>query len=183
MHTLVGNLLIAPPAVKGNFWYKTVVMITENHKNGSVGLVLNKRSQMSVKEFGEQLGFELDIPGFVYLGGPVNVKSLSFLHSNDWVCKNTMRINDQFSISSADDILPRLSIGDRPEHWRIFLGMCGWAEGQLAGEIAGVAPYPKDSSWCLATGDIDIVFGSDNKDQWCNALDRSGLEFAQNMLA
>jgi putative AlgH/UPF0301 family transcriptional regulator len=94
-----------------------------------------------------------------------------------------MRINNYFSISSADDILPRLSLGDRPEHWRIFLGMCGWAEGQLAGEIAGVAPYPKDSSWCLATGDLDIVFGSDNKDQWCNALDRSGLEFAQNMLA
>jgi putative transcriptional regulator len=183
MKTLIGNLLIAPPAVKGNFWYKTVVMITENHNDGTVGLVLNKRSQMSVKEFGEQLGFHIDLPGFVYLGGPVNVKSLSFLHSNEWVSKNTLPINQHYSLSSADDILPRLAMGDCPERWRLFLGMCGWAEGQLAGEIKGDAPWNKETSWCLATGDQELVFGTDNKDQWCNALDRSGLEFAQKILA
>lgn len=180
---IIGNLLIAPPAVKGNFWYKTVIMMTEHHANGSVGIVLNKRSQMSVKEFGSELGFDIDLPGFVYLGGPVNVKSLSFLHTNDWVSKNTMRINSQFSLSSAEDILPRLAIGDCPSRWRLFLGMCGWANGQLAGEIKGKAPWTHETSWLLASADLDVVFGNDNKDQWCNAIDRSGLEFAQNMLA
>jgi hypothetical protein len=29
---------------------------------------------------------------------------------------------------------------------------------------------------------LEVVFGSDNKDQWCHALDRSGLEFAQSIL-
>ena len=179
---LIGNLIIAPPAVKGNFWYKTVIMITEHHQQGSVGIVLNKRSHMSIKEFGEQLNYDLDIPGFVYLGGPVNVKSLSFLHSNDWVSKNTMRVNDEFSLSSADDILPRLAMGDRPERWRIFLGMCGWAQKQLIGEIKGIPPWQHATSWCTAKSDLDLVFGADNKDQWCNALDRSGLEFAQTVL-
>lgn len=180
---LVGNLLIAPPAVKGNFWYKTVIMVTEHHRGGSVGLVLNKRSQMSVVEFGEQLGYEIDLPGFVYLGGPVNVKSLSFLHTNEWHSKNTMRINERFSLSSDDEILPRLAMGDLPEQYRIFVGMCGWAEGQLLNEIKGQHPWKHENSWCLANADFDLVFGSDNKDQWCNALDRSGLEFAQNLLA
>lgn len=180
---LIGNLLIAPPAVKGNFWYKTVLMITEHHHEGSVGLVLNKRSQMTLTEFGEQLGFKIDLPGYVYLGGPVNVKSLSFLHTNDWVSKNTMRINDQFSLSSADDILPRLAMGDTPEKWRLFLGVCGWSPKQLLGEIRGTPPFYHETSWCTAKSDLDLVFGSDNKDQWCNALDRSGLEFAQNALA
>lgn len=180
---LLGNILIAPPAVKGNFWHKTVVMVTEHHNQGSVGLVLNKRSHMSIVEFGKQLDFDIDLPGFVYLGGPVNVKSLSFLHSNEWVSKNTMRINEKFSLSSADDILPRLAMGDTPHYWRLFLGMCGWAYGQLEGEIKGHAPWTKENSWCIATADEDLVFGNDNKDQWCNALDRSGLEFAQKMLA
>lgn len=179
---IVGNLLIAPPAVKNTFWYKTVIMVTEHHGDGSVGIVLNKRSQMSIKEFGEQLNFDLDIPGFIYLGGPVNVKSLSFLHSNDWVSKNTMRINDEFSLSSADDILPRLAMGDKPKKWRIFLGMCGWSPGQLIGEITGTAPWQKETSWCTVSSSQDLVFESDNKDQWCNALDQSGLEFAQNIL-
>jgi putative transcriptional regulator len=179
---IVGNLLIAPPAVKGNFWYKTVIMITEHHGDGSVGLVLNKRSQMTIKEFGEQLNYDLDLPGYVYLGGPVNVKSLSFLHTNEWTSKNTMRVNQEFSVSSADDILPRLAMGDTPRKWRVFLGMCGWSASQLAGEISGNPPWNKETSWCVATADHDIVFESDNKDQWCNALDRSGLEFAQSIL-
>jgi putative transcriptional regulator len=180
---LVGNLVIAPPAVKGNFWYKTVIMVTEHHSDGSTGLVLNKRSQMSIVEFGEQLGFQINLPGFVYLGGPVNVKSLSLLHTNDWVSKNTMRINDTFSLSSADDILPRFAMGDTPAQWRMFLGMCGWADGQLLGEIRGESPWRPETSWCLATPDEDLVFGLDTKDQWNAAIDRSGLQFAQKILA
>ena len=179
---LVGNLLIAPPSVKGNFWYKTVLMVTEHYSHSTVGLVINKRSNLSLAEFGEQLGHDLDIPGFVYHGGPLNTKSLTLLHTNDWKCKNTMRVNKEFSISSADDILPRLADGDCPDQWRIFLGMAGWGPGQLIGEIKGTPPWQESISWCTAKSDLDLVFGSDNKDQWCNALDRSGLEFAQTIL-
>jgi putative transcriptional regulator len=178
----IGNLLIAPPSVKGNFWYKTVIMVTEHHREGSVGLVLNKRSQMSINEFGNQLGFDLDIPGFVYLGGPVNVKSLSLLHTPEWHSKNTMQINDEFSISSADDILPRFEKGDMPEQWRLFMGVAGWGPKQLLQEVKGIPPFNQNTSWCTANSDLDLVFGTDNKDQWCNALDRSGLEFAQSVL-
>lgn len=180
---LIGKLIIAPPAVKGNFWHKTVILLTEHHGQGSVGFVLNKRSQMTVKEFGEQLNVKLNLPGFVYLGGPVNVKSLTFLHTNDWACSNTLKVNDELSISSSEDILTRLSLGDTPRKWRIFLGLCGWNHGQLEGEIKGNPPWKQETSWCLANATTDLVFGSDNNDQWCTALDRSGLEFAQNILA
>ena len=176
---LVGNLLIAPPAVKGNFWYKTVVMITEHHAQGSIGLVVNKRSELTLEEFGHQVGVYLPIEGHVYLGGPVNTKSLSVLHSNDWACNNTLRINHEFSISSDETILHRFASGDRPKQWRMFLGLCGWSPGQLLGEIKGVAPWSQQTSWCYCGSNRELVFESDQKDQWCNALDRSGLEFAQ----
>ena len=179
---LIGNLLIAPPAVKGNFWYKTVIMITEHHHQGSVGLVLNKRSDMSIREFGEQLNFDLDLPGYVYVGGPVNVKSLTLLHTNDWACKNTLQLNKDFRMSSADDMLPRLAMGDAPERFRMFLGMAGWAPNQLMGEIKGTPPWNEQTSWCTSKSDLDLVFEYDNKDQWCQCLDRSALEFAQNLL-
>ena len=178
----VGNLLIAPPAVKGNFWYKTVIMITEHHNHGSVGLVINKRSNLSIQDFGNQIGIPLNIEGHVYQGGPVNPQSLSFLHSNEWHSKNTLRINETFSLSSADDILPRLAMGDQPLRWRVFLGLCGWGPGQLAGELKGTPPWRKEHSWCTSSADLDLIFESDQKDQRCSALDRSGLEFAQNIL-
>jgi putative transcriptional regulator len=180
---LVGNLLIAPPAVKGNFWYKTVIMITEHHTQGSVGLVVNKRSELSLEEFGQQVGIHIPVEGYVYLGGPVNTKSLSLLHSNDWAGKNTLRINKEFSISSDETVLHRIASGDHPQQWRMFLGLCGWSPGQLVGEIKGIPPWHKTNSWCYCQGSPDLVFKSDQKDQWCNALDRSGLEFAQTFLS
>lgn len=179
---LIGNLLIAPPAVKGNFWYKTVLMVTEHHDTGSVGLVLNKRSNLTVNEFGERLGYRLNLPGYVYQGGPINNKSLTLLHTPEWSCKNTLRISEEFSISSADDILPRFALGDTPIQWRMFMGLAGWGPEQLLGEIHGIPPWQASTSWCLAKGDYNLVFESDNKDQWCNALDRSASEFAQNLL-
>jgi putative transcriptional regulator len=179
---LTGNILIAPPAVKGNFWYKTVILITESHNHGHVGVVLNKRSDVSIREFGEQIGMDIDIPGYVYVGGPVNVKSLTFLHSNDWSCKNTLQISPHFRISSADDILPRLAMGDCPNQFRLFLGMCGWGPGQLHGEIKGIPPWNQQTSWCLAKGDPNLIYENDGKDQWCQALDRSAQEFAHDLL-
>jgi len=179
---LHGNLLIAPPALKGNFWYKTVILLTEHHANGSVGLVLNKRSQMSILEFGQQLGIDIDLPGFVYLGGPVNIKNLSFLHTNDWSSTNTMRINDELSLSSDHDILPRLSQGNVPSQWRLFLGMAGWGPGQLDGELKGKTPFNHTFSWCTVKSSTSLVFDNDTNDQWCTALDQSGLEFAQNII-
>jgi putative transcriptional regulator len=72
-----GKLLIAPPNVRGNFWQRTVIFVTEDHDRGSVGLVLNKTSKMSIKEFSEQHGVESDIEGSIYVGGPVNVNALT----------------------------------------------------------------------------------------------------------
>lgn len=179
---LIGNLLIAPPVVKGNFWYKTVIMVLEHHSQGSLGIVLNKRSQTTVQEFTEQLGYDIDLPGYIYIGGPVNQKSFAFLHTNEWRCLNTRRINSHFSVSSSTDILTRLADGDTPEQWRMFMGTCGWAPNQLKCEIEGSSPFKHEMSWCLATSTPDLVFESDNKDQWVSALDRSGLEFAQTIL-
>jgi putative transcriptional regulator len=179
---LAGKILIAPPSVKGNFWYKTIILVTEHHDNGSMGLVLNKRSQMTITEFGEQCNFQIDQPGFVYLGGPVNVKALTMLHTADWHCSNTMRVTNELAISSAEDLLPKLAMGDTPKQWRLFLGLCGWAPGQLANEIKGHHPFKHETSWLTANPTENLVFDYDLKEQWTSGIERSGQEFAQTIL-
>ena len=180
---LAGNLLIAPPKVRGNFWQKTVIFLTEHHSRGAVGLVLNKRSQMSIKEFAEQNNVKLDTKGFIYVGGPVNVKALTMLHSPEWACSNTMRINEHFSLSSSADILTNLAMGNTPKQWRLFVGLCGWTPGQLENEIAGNPPYEHDKSWLVASSNSEMVFDLDKEDQWTESIEHSGSEFAQSLLA
>jgi putative transcriptional regulator len=178
-----GNLIIAPPSVRGNFWEKSTIFLTEQHNKGAVGLVLNKRSQMTIKEFALQHNVSLDVAGFVHIGGPVNVKAFTMLHSAEWKCSNTMRINDTFSISSSADILTNLAMGNCPARWRLFVGLCGWTPGQLENEIQGNPPFKHNHSWLVATADQDLVFDLDNQSQWTKAIDHSGNEFARSILA
>lgn len=180
---LAGKILIAPPSVKGTFWQKTTILLTENHASGSVGLVLNKPSKMSLNEFAKQNNVILNVPGVIHIGGPVNVKALTLLHTNDWVCSNTMQIDNNFSISSSADMLAKMAMGYVPSRWRMFLGLCGWTKGQLQNEIDGIPPYSKNNSWLTATSNENIVFDFDSQTQWTESIELSGSEFAQNLLA
>lgn len=183
MKDLVGKLLIAPPSVRGNFFQKSVILLTEDHVKGSVGVVLNKPSTVTLKDFARQNNVALDIPGYAYIGGPVNVKALTMLHTNDWACANTLRINNKFSLSSSPEILTNIAMGYVPKQWRIFVGLCGWSKGQLQNEIEGVAPYDRNQSWLTSTSDLDLVFNKTGQEQWTEAIERSGSEFAQKFFA
>ena len=55
---------------------------------------------------------DLDIPGYVYIGGPVNQNNISLLHTNDWSCDNTLKLNDDISLSSSKQIMQRFQNND-----------------------------------------------------------------------
>lgn len=177
-----GTLLIAPPSVQNNIWAKSVILITEHHERGSLGLILNRRSNFSLIEFAEQCNIELDLPGQVYIGGPVNQKSFCMLHSSEWASSNTLKIDQRLSLSSTPTLLEELKQGNRPKFFRLFVGMCGWAPNQLLSEYKGDPPFNHNTSWLTFKANYDIIFKHDGKEQWTNALERCGQEFAQNLL-
>ena len=142
-----GTLLIAPPSVQAGVWQKSVILVTEHHERGSLGLMLNKRSNLSIKDFSTQCNIELDIPGHVYIGGPVNQKSFCMLHSNDWSSSNTMQVDQRFSVSSTPTMLEDLANGSRPMFYRLFVGLCGWAPTQLLNEFEGRPPRRRRRSF------------------------------------
>lgn len=183
MRELVGSLLIAPPSVRGNFWQKSVVLLTEHHRQGSVGLYLNKVSKMTIKEFAKQNNVMLDISGFLHIGGPVNVQALTLLHTNEWSCGNTMRINEEFSISSSPEILTNMAMGFVPKKWRMFVGLCGWAPTQLENEIKGNPPFHPKNSWVIASATEKLVFDLEGQTQWTESIEQAGSEFAQKFFA
>lgn len=180
--TFAGKLLIAPPSVKQSFWSKSVIFLTEDHDRGSIGFVLNKPSRMSIIEFSTQHGIESDVPGCLHVGGPVNTNALTVLHSSEWACGNTMKVNDHFSISSSADLLMRFAQGDQPKKWRMFAGLCAWAPNQLTCEIKGIPPYQHNTSWLFSSADPALVFGLDSSEQWTTSVEKCSYEFVQTVL-
>src|SRR6185312_13324749 len=79
---LKGQLLLDSGQLSGSFFQRTVVLICQHDAEGAFGLVLNRSS-------GNKLGEMLvaDVPDSLkdqtlYLGGPVQLSALSFLHSD-----------------------------------------------------------------------------------------------------
>lgn len=180
---LSGTLLIAPPTVRHLLFKSAAVLVTELTSTFTTGLIVNRESRMTIAEFGERLGFDFDhVPGMLHIGGADKQTSFCLLHSPEWSSLNTFRVNDNFAISSDNEVLKKIEEGDEPRYWRMFLGMCLWNPGELENEINGLGSSKSDINWCTSTCDSELVFETDLEDLWDAALERCSLEFAQNFM-
>jgi putative transcriptional regulator len=73
-----GSILIAEPFLQGPYFNRSIVFITEYGKDGAVGFVLNKSSELYPDEVIDDL---FNFRGELFIGGPVSSNSLHFLHT------------------------------------------------------------------------------------------------------
>ena len=94
---LKGQLLLDSGQLGGSFFQRTVILVCQHDVEGAFGLVLNrstgnKLGEMVVADLPEQLKDQT-----LYLGGPVQLSALSFLHSDDFL--------------PGDVVMPNLELG------------------------------------------------------------------------
>jgi putative transcriptional regulator len=170
-----GKLLVAHPRQTQSPFYRSVVLVTEDHDHGSVGLVLNKPTDFTLKQVMESKGYDCLADRMVYQGGPVNQSALVMIHSDTWYSSNTMTVKSTVaSISSDNLMIEKLAMGDYPQNWRFVCGVSGWAPGQLEAEIRGTMGY--DPSWLVCEANEDIIYKWDGEKQWHKALELCSSE-------
>lgn len=176
----VGRLLVAPPSQDDEFWSKSVVYIYEESNGSTIGLVLNKTSERSVEELATHHDLSFDGEDQIYIGGPINPAALLMLHTDDWACTNTMQVDNGLRVSSDRAMLSRISMGDTPKKWRLYMGMSGWSKGQLDAEIKGIPPFSKKKAWLLAPAKTKIIFENDPEKMWKQALELAVQEATES---
>jgi len=77
--SLKGQLLIASASLVDPNFHRTVVLVTEHTEEGAMGVVLNRRSSISVSEAVPHLGSLTGDDDWVYLGGPVQPSAIVVL--------------------------------------------------------------------------------------------------------
>ena len=170
------NFLIATEKMTDNRFSKTVIVMLENNEEGAWGLVVNKflgempialliDSSQNTPEEREKL-FKINIP--IYWGGPVDVKTVFILHSNEYKSKTTKKYGN-LSISQDYDILYDIAENKGPEKSLIIFGYSGWGSGQLEGEM-------ERDHWILSEIDLDITFDEDSNTKWDRAFKNSFIK-------
>ena len=162
-----GLALISEPLSDDNYFGRSVVLLTEHSKEGSVGFVLNKESEY----FLYNLIPDLDAEFKVYQGGPVEVNSLHYIHSLKEV-KNTVKIHDNlFWGGDFEQIKAMLKQGlIKESQIQFFLGYSGWAPNQLEHEL-------NNSYWIVAKVEQEEIFFNKTHDFWKNKLKRMGQKY------
>ena len=138
-----GDILVAEPFLNDSYFERGVVlMIDHNDKDGSFGIMLNKRLRLSINEMIKNFPqFDAD----VFLGGPVNTDQVFFIHTlGDKVPRSTDLGNGLYWGGNLYALKPMIQNDMiKPHEVRFFLGHSGWETTQLRSEL-------KLNSWVVA---------------------------------
>lgn len=156
---------------------RSVVLMIEHSADGSMGLVLNRGSQLSLKEMAKGQKLKIapergDQP--VFVGGPVEPHRGFVLHDSRRVDEKIEVMPGLFLSVTADALGPLLL--DPTCRLRFCLGYAGWGPRQIDHEL-------EQGTWLFTEAVPAQVLEGDADKLWSDALRGMGVEPAQLMHA
>jgi len=164
-----GKILIAEPFLKGPYFGRSIVLLTEYSKQGAVGFVLNKPSNVYPDEVIDDI---LSFKGELYIGGPVASDTLHFIHTLGNQLPGAVKVTDNIYWGGDFETLKSLINTDIATYKQVkfFAGYSGWSPGQLEGEI-------KEKSWIVTEVDDSVIMDDDIDNIWEQILNDLGGVF------
>jgi putative transcriptional regulator len=171
--TLAGQVLIASPKMGDPRFQRTVILVARHGKDGALGIVINRPiGEETRTRFLEGLGEKgVAVEGSLrlFVGGPVQPEIGFVVHTDDYLRKETMVVNERLAVTSSREALVDVGYKRGPEKFLVAFGYAGWAPGQLEGELAR-------DDWFLAPADPDLVFDVAREKVWDEAMARRPKE-------
>ncbi len=164
-----GKILIAEPFLKGPYFGRSIVLLTEFGEQGAVGFVLNKPSNVYPDEVIDDI---LSFKGELYIGGPVASDTLHFIHTLGDKLPGSVRVTENIYWGGDFDTLKNLINSDIATYKQVkfFAGYSGWSPGQLEGEI-------KERSWIVTEVKDAVIMDDDIDNIWEQILNGLGGVF------
>lgn len=160
-----GMFLVASREMSDPRFNQTVILLLHHGPHGTLGVVVNRPSEISVTHLRPELE-DVDEQGHeVYYGGPVAPNALIFLLRSDTTPPKAGHIfSDIYAGGSPGALTELIEQGAPVERLRIYYGHAGWAPGQLDAELA-------QGQWHLTRGERGGVFRADSSTLWDDLIE------------
>lgn len=169
-----GSALVAVPWLRDPNFHRTVVLIIDHGASGSLGVVLNRPSDVAVRDVLPLWSPHATLPRALYVGGPVQRRAalcVAALPAGVDAERTAGVIKVRGSLALIDlEADPEL-LAPQLRGLRVFAGYAGWAEGQLAREIGR-------GDWVVVPALADDVLAPPDTDLWTQILRRQGVPLA-----
>lgn len=164
------SLLIFEPFMMDPNFKRSVVFLAEHQEEGTIGYVLNQKSNLVLKDVVEDCP-DADFP--VYVGGPVAPDTLHFVHR----CFDRMNSGQEVAkgiywggnFETLKVLVNRREIGE--QDIRLFIGYSGWGYKQLEDEL-------KENAWLVANSYTPDLIFSEEGNLWREVVTGLGARFA-----
>lgn len=178
------GFLVASPSLACPFFNHTLVLMIEHGEEGSFGFVVNKATDLELRQILDQVGVEASgdarasdeiLCAQVLSGGPVSPETGWLLFDPDErsaSLDDQVLVGDHVGLTASTDMLLALGQGRGPERVQLFLGYAGWGPGQLESEM-------REGSWIPVDLDPRLLFETPLEDRWTAALADLGIDPAR----
>jgi putative transcriptional regulator len=172
---LTNHFLIAMPGMADPFFAKTVTFLCQHGREGALGIIVNRPSELTLGDIMRQMGIEIsagdvgEMP--VYFGGPVQPERGFVLHEPSGHWDSTLQVAPTISLTTSRDILEAISVGKGPRKALVALGYAGWGQGQLEREMV-------DNAWLSAPAAPSILFDVSSAQRWKAAAELMGIDIS-----
>ncbi|MCE2688432.1 MAG: YqgE/AlgH family protein [Rubrivivax sp.] len=175
---LTNQFLIAMPGMADDNFSRTVVYLCEHSKNGALGLVINRPTDITLKSLFEKVELSLDRDELaqqpVFFGGPVQTERGFVLHEKTGTEQSpytsTLSIaGGGLEMTTSKDVLEALANGAGPRRLMVTLGYSGWSAGQLEEEIGR-------NGWLTVDADPKVIFDTPVEERYQRALSLLGFD-------
>ena len=137
-----GLYINSTDALIGSFFEHTTILLVQHNEAGSLGFVTNKSFEKSLHELIE---FNHSKPFPLMDGGPVDRDHLFVLHNRPDLIDGGEQIpNGLYLGGNMEQVIEAINTrGANKQEIQLFIGYCGWDEGELEAEV-------EEGSWTLS---------------------------------
>jgi putative transcriptional regulator len=155
MRSLRGRLLLAGPGLLDPNFFRSVILVIEHNEEGALGLVLNRPTDLPVREALPPWAATVSDPAVIFVGGPVAPGT-------------AIAIGRNVDVEPVVGAFGMVDLDEDPDDWRdvrLFSGYSGWGAGQLEAEL-------DEDAWLVLDSRPDDVATNDAADLWSKVLAR-----------
>jgi len=160
-----GVLLVASPSLGDPNFAQTVLLIIEHGKGGTVGLILNRPTNVLLSDVLPDLPVLKRTTHRLFSGGPVGRTQLALLFRLKDPYPDTRQIVDGIYLGTPRVLERIIAQPKQTEGFRAFAGFAGWAPGQLDHEMI-------QGSWGVLPSDTFNIFDKDPATLWPDCISR-----------
>ncbi len=160
-----GRLLVASPVIGDPNFERTVILLLDHDEDGSLGLVLNRPSELSASEVLPGWSDLTASPGVVFAGGPVEQEGIIGLGRRSAVDRDGPFQVTVGSVGVIDLSAEPVDAVGTVEGIRLFAGYASWGPDQLESELLA-------SAWWIVDADPTDPLTDEPDDLWAVVLAR-----------